>query len=175
MKNKFLILCFILSPAITFAANTGGNNSNATEKESTKISLYIPGFLMKIGSWCVDKKEDAEAKLALKHLRSISVVVREGCAYKEYVASKKYDKKLRKLDRQNFESLVTVDDEDANVSVQLKQNKNGKIRQLAVIVNDSDESFVFARVRCNVSMNELKIWMKDGSTVNKILPSKINI
>lgn len=175
MKTKLLLLSIILLPALTFAGNTTGKNSTSTEKESTKISLYIPGFLMKIGSWCVDKKEDAEAKLALKHMRSISVIVREGCAYKEYVASKKYDKKLRKLDRQNFESLVSVDDQDTNVSVQLKQNKNGKIRQLAVIVNDSEESFVFARVRCNVSINELKSWMQDGSAVNKILLAKINI
>ena len=153
MKNLLLLL--IILPVISVAENRKTYGANS-DRESTKISLYIPGFLIKAGAWFVSKEKDAQAKCALKKLRSISLVIREGEAYEAYKSSEKYDKKITKLQRQHFESLVEVKGEDTNASVFIRLNKKQEIRQLAVIVNDGDNSFVFARLRCSFSMSDVK-------------------
>lgn len=147
-------------PVISVAENRKTSVANS-DRESTKVSLYIPGFLLKAGSWFVSKEKEPQIKYALKNIHSISVVIREGEAYDAYKASKKYDKKMNKLQQQHFESLVELKDVDTNASVFIRQNKKQRIRQLAVIVNDGDDSFVFARLRCNVSISDVENLLQD--------------
>ena len=149
--------------------------NSGPDDESTKISLYVPGFLVKFGSCFVHKDKDPQVKEALKKMRSISLVIRDGRAYNEYNASGKFEKKNHRLQKQNFSDLVLVNDDGAHVSIKLKQNKKGTIRQLAVIVDDDEETYVFARIRCNVSMKDLKGWLKKDGVVNKMLPQDIDI
>ena len=123
--KKIILSVLCCMPAMLFAASPDKSTEMNGSEESTKLSLYIPGFLMKMGSWFVPKEDEPELKAALKKIRSTSIVVREGCAYVDYNASHKYDKKMKTLGRQNFEELVGVTTEEENVSVQLRQNKTG--------------------------------------------------
>lgn len=173
--KKIILSVLCCMPAMLFAASPDKSNQMNGSEESTKLSLYIPGFLMKMGSWFVPKEEEPELKTALKKIRSTSIVVREGCAYVDYNASHKYDKKMKTLGRQNFEELVGVTTEEENVSVQLRQNKKDKIRQVVVLVDDGESSFVFLRVRCNIGMKELKQWMEKDGVISSKLENKINI
>jgi hypothetical protein len=167
MKNLLFLLLMI--PVISFA-----NDKQSADRESTKVSLYIPGILVKAGSWFVPKEKDAETKYTLKRIRSISLVIREGCAYDAYKSSKKYNKKMNKLQGQHFESLLVVKDEDTQASIFIRQNKKEKIRQVAVIADDGNESFVFARIRCNFTMSDVKNLMKNKELKEKLTCSKNN-
>lgn len=155
MKKLLTItLAFTLLAQFTFA---GGNKEKENTGDNTKLSLYIPGFLVKAAAGFIDEK-DYETKCALNKLRSISITVREGNAYKEYLA-KRYEKKVKKLERQHFENLVSVRDDEDKVSIQLRQNKKDKIRQVAIITDDGSSEFVFLRVRCNVTPDDLQDWL----------------
>lgn len=174
MKN---LCCFLLfcCPTVLFAANPASSHQSSSDNESTRLSLYVPGFLMQMGSWFVLAEKEPELKTALKKIRSTSIVVREGCAYADYNASGKYDKKMKKIRRQRFEELVTVSSTEENVSVQLKQNKQDKIRQVVVLVDDGTSSFVFLRLRCNIGMKELKQWMEKDGVISSKVSDKISI
>ena len=173
MKKAFFSFLTCL-PILLMAGTPEQNNNTQNTTESTKISLYVPGFLMKAGSWFVKKEKDPVAKEALSKLRSTSIVVREGSAYKEYHASKKYDHKIHQLKRQNFEELVTVFDDDEKVTVQLRQNNKGNIRQVVVVADDGEESFVFLRLRCNVSMDDIKRWINSNQDVKDTMGQLLN-
>ncbi len=174
MKNLFLLI-FCLLPGLLSAETPGNSTENMVETSSTKVSLYVPGFLMEMGSWFVPKKQEPELKSALQKIRSTSIVVREGEAYVQYNASRKYEKKINKLDRQQFEELVSVTTEEENVSVQLRQNKKNKIRQVVVLVDDGTSSFVFLRLRCNIGEGELKKWMEQDEIFGEEIHQKISI
>ena len=174
MKNLFLTILFII-PGMLMAATPDYSLEKSADESSTKVSLYVPGFLMEMGSWFVPKKQEPELKSALQKIRSTSIVVREGEAYVQYNASRKYEKKINKLDRQQFEELVSVTTEEENVSVQLRQNKKNKIRQVVVLVDDGTSSFVFLRVRCNIGEKELKKWMEQDEIFGEEVHQKISI
>lgn len=174
MKNIFLTMLCIL-PGMLMAAGPAHSLEKSDDGSSTKVSLYVPGFLMEMGSWFVPKKQEPELKSALQKIRSTSIVVREGEAYVQYNASRKYEKKINKLDRQQFEELVSVTTEEENVSVQLRQNKKHKIRQVVVLVDDGASSFVFLRLRCNIGEAELKKWMEQDEILGEKIHPKISI
>lgn len=162
-----MLFCFL--PALLFAGNPKSFSGADSDHESTKVSLYVPGFLIKAGAWFVPEKEDNGLKTALKKLRSTSIVVREGRAYEKYNATHKYERKISKMHRQHLEEVVAVNTEEENVSIGLKQNKKDKIRQVVVLVDDGSSSFVFVRLRCNVDLNELKaLLQKEGISGHKL-------
>lgn len=160
-------------PIISVAENSKTSGANG-DRESTKISLYIPGFLVKAGSWFVSDEKDAQAKYGLKKIRSISLVICEGEAYDAYKSSKKYDKKMNKLQRQHFESLVEVKDDDTKASVFIRQNKKQKIRQIVVIVNNGDDSFVFVRVRCDFSICDIRNLLQNQDIQDELSDLTLN-
>ncbi len=167
MKNVILSIMFSLT-ALVFASAINDRSQPQGSNESFKLSLYIPGFFIKAGSLFISKHRNLEAKEAMRSMRSVSVVVRNGNAFKQYVASEKYEKKMKKLAQQKFTPLFDVMSSEDNVSIQIKQNKKSKIRQFTLLVNDGEETFIFARVRCNFDMNQLKNFMK-GRKEEKLL------
>lgn len=166
MRKIIILLLAIIYPVFGFANVT--DHAVADAGTSSKISLYVPGFLFKVGSIFVDRHDAAETKQALRQLRSVSIVVRDGCAYREYAASCKYESKMNILKRQEFKPLLGVTREETNVVIQFKQNQKGTIRQLAVLVNDGAESFVFVRARCDISIQELRQWIQSESITKKL-------
>lgn len=171
--KAFLIGILTLLPYLLSAVTPANNSSEG--KESTKLSLYIPGFMADMGSWFVPKDKDPVLKSALKKIRSTSIVVREGAAYEAYNANNKYGRKMNKLEKQQFEELVAVATPEEQVSVQLRENKKNRIRQVVVLVDDGASSFVFLRLRCNIDMNEFKQWMQKDDFLGKKLSDKISI
>ncbi|MBX7108614.1 MAG: DUF4252 domain-containing protein [Chitinophagales bacterium] len=174
MKNIFLLLFFCF-PVLLYAATPADGSQPVAGKESTKLSLYVPGFLMEVGSWFVPKEKEPELKTALKKIRSTSIVVREGCAYNDYNASGKYARKMKRMSQQQFEELVVVNSMEERVSVQLRQNKKDKIRQVVVLADDGCSSFVFLRLRCNIGMHQLKQWMDQDGFISSKVSNKISI
>jgi len=167
MKNFILSLLFIL-PLLGFASNQNDPIPPEGSKESFKLSLYIPGLLVKAGSLFVSKDRNPEVKKLLRSVRSVSVVVRKGEAFRKYATSDKYEKKLNKLERKKFTSLFDVMSSEANVSIQIKQNQRSHVRQLAILIKDEDESFIFTRVRCNFNISQLQEWMKSAKEKNQL-------
>src|SRR5215831_19305723 len=123
MIRNVLFASLFLLPALVFAQQAT-NDENCQGSDNTSLSLYIPGFIMKIGSWCVDEEKDPVTKDILSKIRSISICVREGTAYHEYL-SEKYDRKMQQLRQQNFEEWVQVKNDDDKVTIQGKQNRKG--------------------------------------------------
>lgn len=174
MKKVLFPILFCL-PVMVFASGPDKKNDCQGDRESTRLSLYIPGFMMKMGSWFVNKEKDPELKTALKKIRSTSIVVREGDAYDDYNASGKYTKKMKSLERRNFDELITAVDDEEKVSIQIHQNKKEKIRQLVVLVDDGTESFVFLRLRCNIHPDDLKKWMNQENDVHEAIRDVVDI
>ncbi len=132
-----------------------------SEKDGAKVSLWIPGFAFKMGSWFVPRHEEPELKYLLKKIKSLKVKVREGQHYKTAM-TKEFHRLNNKLIRQNFEELVTVNDEDAKVVVKLKEKANGNISDFVVLVDDREEAFVYVKMKCNLSMNDISKLMKES-------------
>jgi hypothetical protein len=170
MKTKILFLLLVI-PFFSMAKSQDKNEEH--NRESTKISLYIPGFILKTAALFISKEKNAETKKMLKSMRSISITVRDGAAYSSYKSSKKYNKKLAVLDQRHFESLAEVSDTETKASIFIHQNKKEKIRQLVIMADDGSGSFVFARLRCNLNLSELKNLLSEKE-VQKNLPSSFS-
>ena len=161
MKKVFLpLICY---PLLAMAGSNESNSELQTSSASTKISLYIPGFLMKVGSWFVNGEKSPEVKEALNKMRSVSICIREGSAYCDFNASGKYEKKLQKMRRQGFEEMISVNSENEKVSIALRQNNKGSIRQVVIIADDGEEEFVFLRLRCDFEADDIEKWVNNES------------
>lgn len=173
--KKLALFFLALLPALVFAENPPHGKLLNDSEESMKLSLYIPGFLVKTTSWFVDKEKDPVAKEILSKLRSTSIVLREGNAYRDYFANKKFHRKMQLLQHQHFEELVSAISDEGKISVQLRQNRKGSVRQVVIIADDGEETFVFLRVRCNVTMYDVQRWLKSNEDVRQKIENVVDL
>ena len=165
-SNTMKRLVFISGLILVFLTTTAFTTFNF-EKPSfsgdkgTKVSLWIPGFAFKMGSWFVPKHEEPELKYLLKKIKSLKVKVREGEHYKTAM-TKEFHRLNNKLIKQNFEELITVNDEEAKVVVKLKEKANGNISDFVVLVDDREEAFVYVKMKCNLSMKDISKLLKES-------------
>ena len=123
-----------------------------SEEDGTSFSLWIPGILVKATSLFVKKSEEPEIKAVLKSLGSMKIMVREGTKHKPRF-SRKYKRVSKRIKRQNFEELIKVHSDDANICVSVKTKRN-KIRGFTVIVDESD-TFVLFKAKGKIDIKQL--------------------
>lgn len=145
--NRLIIFVLLACIGVSsFARNDG--------EDGTKLSLWIPGFLVKMAAGIAEEHTDELDASMLKHIGSISIFVREGDAYNGSY-DRKAARKVRRLDKRNFEDLVTVYEESTQVHIKLKENKRGVVKRLAVLVDDKEETFVFVKINCRLTPDEI--------------------
>ncbi len=125
------------------------------------MSLWIPGFAFKMGSWFVPKHEEPELKYLLKKIKSLKVKVREGEHYKKAM-NVEYEKISKRLDKQNFEELITVHNAEANAIIKLKEKPNGNISDFVVLVDDKEDTFAYVKMKCNLSMEDISKLLQES-------------
>lgn len=154
MKKYLLItigFCLLIATA---------SKADSPEKEGTKLNLWIPGFIVKLGTGIADDfvdKQDMEAHVAMdfaKNIGDINVCVREGDYYN--VSDAKINRKLARMDKKNYVPLITVFEDETHVKLSIKQKKNGNIKKLVVLVDETDETYVYARINCNISAKDIQ-------------------
>lgn len=62
---------------------------------------------------------------------------------------------MNRMERKNYEALVSINSEGEKVNISIKENKRGKIRRMVVLVDEQDESFVFIKLNCRLDMQDI--------------------
>ena len=162
MKKVLIIFSLALVFITTSAFSTFNFEKPSFDGDrGTKVSLWIPGFAFKVGSWFVPKHEDRELKYLLKKIKSLKIKVREGEHYRTAMNGE-FQKINDRLIKKNFEELLTVHNEDANVVIKLKEKSNGNISDFVVLVDDQEETFAYIKMKCNLSMKDISKLMKES-------------
>jgi len=149
-KILFLTTLLTLSIAAVQAADP-------EPEESTSINLWIPGLFVKWVAGIADdhlKGEEAAALELVQHLGSMTVCVREGAAYTAGT-DKKIARKLDRLDRREYTELLTVRTDEEQVNIAVRINKREKIKGLALLVDEKENTLVYVHLRCRISAQEL--------------------
>ena len=150
MKN-LLIIIFL------FAAVMPASASEAPEKEGTKLNLWIPGFLIRIAGSIADDHLDGDEAMALEMLEKIgdvNICVREGSYYSDK-SGKKITRKLNRLEKRDYEELLSVNSEGERVNMSIKTSASGKIKRLVVLVDEPDETYVYLKLHCRISPEDI--------------------
>ncbi|MBK6731649.1 MAG: DUF4252 domain-containing protein [Bacteroidetes bacterium] len=147
-----IILCLIF--------NANNLHANITEKEGTKLNLWIPGLLIKVFSGISDdyiSDSEIEGQAAMEFaskIGNLNLCVREGDYYN--ISDAKINRKLARMEKKEYEELLRVIDDGTLVNVSIKQKKNGNIKRVIVLVDETDETFVYAKINCNVAIDDVQ-------------------
>ena len=155
MKKLLLILPVLL--LITFSGKSYASDAPKLEDDATKLNLWIPGFLVKMAAEIAEDHVEGEEAAAIDLMRKfggITISIREGEYYNDK-SDKKMTRKLNRMEKRNFEDLVSVKSEDANVNLSIRENKRGKIKRLVVLVDEPGETFVYVKMHCRLSVEDI--------------------
>lgn len=135
-------------------------HANTPEKEGTKLNLWIPGLLIKVftgisNDYISDNQIEEKAAMEFaSKIGNINLCVREGDYYN--VSDAKIERKLNRMQKKEYEELLRVIDDGTQVNVSIKQKKNGNIKRVIVLVDETDETFVYAKINCNVALTDIQ-------------------
>ncbi len=104
---------------------------------SPQMFQMLSGFNMKDSS-----KEALQAQNAIKQLKGLKMLV-----YEPKDSSKAldfYNEIRRTIPMKAYSELMTVDGQDGKVKFLASQDKNGKIKELLMIVSGSDETMIMS-------------------------------
>ncbi len=138
---------------MTFSGNSFASNTPKFDDNSTKLNLWIPGFLVKMVAEIAEDHVEGEEAATVEIMRKfggITISIREGEYYSDK-SDKKMTRKLNRMEKRNFEDLLSVKSEDANVNLSIRENKRGKIKRLVVLVDEPGETFVYVKMHCRLT------------------------
>lgn len=156
MKRASLLL--LLFFPIVVLASPRAEQVPPFEEDGTRISLWIPGFLIKTGAKVVSQEEPELAHI-IRHVGSITVNVVEGNKL-DARHERKAERRVNRYQKRNFKPLVTVLTPNEKVQVSMKWRKD-RIKRLVVVVL-GEEEYVHVNMKCNFSLPELLHLMEDN-------------
>ena len=113
------------------------------------MALKIPGFVMKLAGSIADL--DREEKALLKSLRSVTVLtIEESYLYPDVNFTEEINLSNK---NNNYQLLLEVHDADEDVIIAARE-KNGKIRDLIVVVGGDENVLVHVRGRMESDLLE---------------------
>ena len=150
MKKLILSLLIISSGLTLFAQPAGFDRLYYQYKgEEGVVALKIPGFVMKLAASIADL--DREEKALLKSLRSVTVLtIEEEHLYPDVNFTEEIN--FSKLNN-GYLLLMEVHDENEDVIIAARE-KNGKLRDLIVVVGGDDNVLVHVRGRMDSDLLE---------------------
>ena len=148
-KHISFLLVLLCIAGSSFAGSTPD-----MEHEGTKLNLWIPGILIKSVAGIADDYTDEFYADLLKHVGNINLCIREGAAYNGSY-DKKITRKLNRMERREYAPLLQVYSEATQVQISIKQNKRVTIRRMVVLVDDEGEAFVYVKMNCRFTSEEL--------------------
>jgi hypothetical protein len=151
IMKKLLFSAILLTLGLSMFAQPVGFDKLYYEYKGEEgvVALKIPGFVMKLAGSIADL--DREEKALLKSLRSVTVLTIEeehlypGVNFTEEI-------NLSNL-RGGYKMLLEVHDGDEDVIIAARE-KNGKLRDLIVVVGGGDNVLVHVRGRMDSNLLE---------------------
>jgi len=148
MKKILLQFVLILCVSGLGAQSSDINRLFASYRgEEDVLSLYIPGFLCRLGA-AIGDMEDAEREL-LYSISSIRILVSENTQLNRHVNFVR-EINLEKLNG-DYVILLTVHDSDEDVVI-LGRRNNGYIRDLIIAVGGNENVLVCIKGRMNADL-----------------------
>ena len=141
------------------AAGGPGPQIKAGEN-GTKVSLWIPGFLVKFGARFVPD-EQAPVRDLVRKLGSLRVYVVDGSWYERSVEGDDFESSRRALERDGYVPMMTLQSDEERVFLGVRIDKRERIRRLGVVVDDG-ESFVRVRLKCKLEADDFAGLMDSG-------------
>lgn len=150
MKKIILSALLIVFGMSLFAQPAGFDRLYYSYKgEEGVVAIRIPGFVMKLAGSIADL--DREEKQLLRSLRSVTVLtIEETDLYPDVNFTEEVNLSQMKG---GYKLLLEVHDDDEDVMIAARE-KNGKIRDLIVIVGGGDNVLVHVRGRMNSNLLE---------------------
>jgi len=155
MKLKLILIAIatvLFAPAV-FA----GDGPDSIAEDGEKLNLWIPSLLINIAADIAEDHIEEEEEIAIAFMDkigNINICIREGKYYSDRT-DKKVTRKLDRMERKNYEEMVSIITPDERVNLSIKQNKNGKIKRIVLIVDESGESYVYLKVNCRIKPEDL--------------------
>jgi len=149
--KKLFISTLILAFSITLIAQPAGFDRlyYQYKGEEGVVALKIPGFVMKLAGSFADL--DREEKELLKSLRSVTVLtIEESHLYPDVNFTEEIN--LSRLTN-DYKLLMEVHDADEDVIIAARE-KNGKLRDLIVVVGGDENVLVHVRGRMESDLLE---------------------
>ena len=149
--KKLFISTIILVFSITLMAQPAGFDRlyYQYKGEEGVVALKIPGFVMKLAGSFADL--DREEKELLKSLRSVTVLtIEESHLYPDVNFTEEIN--LSRL-KNDYKLLMEVHDADEDVIIAARE-KNGKLRDLIVVVGGDENVLVHVRGRMESDLLE---------------------
>jgi hypothetical protein len=117
---------------------------NSCRGEKDVISLYIPGFLCRLGAALGDM-DDAEREL-LYSIKSIRLLVSENKELNEHI---NFVKEINcKKHGSGYVSLIEVHDSGEDVLI-LGKERNGYVSELLIVIGGNDNVLIYIKGRMN--------------------------
>lgn len=144
MKKIFVQIMFILFASGLAAQSDIDYLFDSYRGEEDVISLYIPGFLCRLGATLGDL-DDAEREL-LYSIKSVRLLVSENKELNEHV---NFVKEINCTKyRSGWVSLLEVHDSGEDVII-LGREKNGYVSDLLIVVGGDDNALICIKGRMN--------------------------
>ncbi|MCK5135960.1 MAG: DUF4252 domain-containing protein [Bacteroidales bacterium] len=151
MMKKLIFSALMVAFSVSMFAQPAGINRlyYSYKGEEGIVALKIPGFVMKLAGSIADL--DREEKQLLRSLRSITVLtIEEADLYPGVNFTEEIDISRMKG---GYQLLMEVHDGDEDVIIAARE-KNGKIRDLIVVVGGDENVLVHVRGRMNNDLME---------------------
>jgi hypothetical protein len=149
--KKLILSLVIISTALTLYAQPAGFDRlyYQYKGEEGVVALKIPGFVMKLAGSIADL--DREEKALLKSLRSVTVLtIEESHLYPDV----NFTEEINLSNMKNgYKMLMEVHEDDEDVIIAARE-KNGKLRDLIVVVGGNDNVLVHVRGRMDSDLLE---------------------
>ena len=149
--KKLILSLLIISIGLTLFAQPAGFDRlyYQYKGEEGVIALKIPGFVMRLAGSIADL--DRDEKELLRSLRSVTVLtIEEEHLYPNVNFTDEIN--LSKLDN-NYKLLMEVHEDDEDVIIAARE-KNGKLRDLIVVVGGDENVLVHVRGRMESNLLE---------------------
>jgi len=149
--KKLILSTLILAFGITLFAQPAGFDRlyYQYKGEEGVVALKVPGFVMKLAGSIADL--DREEKELLKSLRSVTVLtIEESALYPGVNFTEEVN--LSNMNK-GYKMLLEVHEDDEDVIIAARE-KNGKLRDLIVIVGGDDNVLVHVRGRMDSNLLE---------------------
>jgi hypothetical protein len=149
--KKLILSLLIISTAISLYAQPVGFDRlyYQYKGEEGVVALKIPGFVMKLAGSIADL--DREEKALLKSLRSVTVLtIEESQLYPDV----NFTEEINLSNMKNgYKMLMEVHEDDEDIIIAARE-KNGKLRDLIVVVGGDDNVLVHVRGRMESDLLE---------------------
>lgn len=161
MRYHFLFFVLAL-PLLSFSQDTNDFFYHYKQYQ-TVHSVTLPGWLVKFGAAVGKPFTESEEEQAVFKLMGSVGKLRLLTGGDDLIVSKARQRLLGCLERSGFESLVTVQSKDEDVSLWLKAHpKRSKKNKLVFWISEED-TFTFVQVNTKISSKQLE------SLIEKVL------